>query len=352
MDNSNNPPSSNSIPTGTTPLNPTPPTDLNTPLSPNPLSSPSLPTWPSPSAPPTNPLNPASTSWNPPSVNPPIAEPSPPAPQTFGAPPQTPLPTDNPSTWPSLPTNPADLATPSTFTPPTQVLPASNGLPTSDSSPLNNPWGAPTQPPAIDGLQQPASQPTWAPNIPTADITSPSQTVPLASGLESAGGPSAPTVNQPEPAPTDLSHLLGNNHQPESDSTKAGSGPNLSSAPETLVIPPQTAGPASEVPTLPAQNHKGIPKWLIGVGAGLLIIVIGASAFFILGIGQQQTTTSIPAEVTKTTVKAPPPIKTPVPQPSAPAVASGSANFGELQDSQNQQATSAADLLRQGQQGR
>jgi hypothetical protein len=148
-----------------------------------------------------------------------------------------------------------------------------------------------------------------------------------------------PTSTLPDTgsAPPDLSHLISNN-------TPASA--------ETLVVPSQTPNPTPDVPTVSAENHKGIPKWLIGVGVGLLVIVAGTSAYFILGIGQpSKTTTSVPAEVSKTTVKTPPPIATPVPQPTAPA-ATGSANFGELQGSGTQQATSAADLLKQRQQAR
>ena len=135
----------------------------------------------------------------------------------------------------------------------------------------------------------------------------------------------APT-SPPEAAPTDLSHLITNNN----------------SQPETLVVPPASSTP--EVPTMPSENHKRVPRWLIGVGVGLLLAVVVATAYFILGIGQAPKSTSQPATtVSQNQIKPPLPIATPAPTSEQPAT--GSASFGELQG--GQQATSAADLLRQ-----
>lgn len=240
-----------------------------------------------------------------------------PPPPNSSLPVSDPAPSPNPTfpTYSPPPANPAD------------ALPADtslNSIPSSPSTPsLNNPWDAPSQLPPIDGSPQ-----NWSPST--------NQT--LSSGPPLPGLESTPT----EPAPTDLSHLISNNPLPVT-----GQNPAPQSS-ETLVVPSVT--PTPEVPTIPTQSNHGIPKWLIGVGIGLLIIVAGASAYFILGIGQPTKTSSVPAEVTNTkqTVKTPPPIAT-----TAPAAATGSANFGELQGSNTApQATSAADLLKQRQQGR
>lgn len=209
------------------------------------------------------------------------------------------------------------------------------------SSPLDNPWNAPAQPPPIDG-PAPTPTPTW---IPPDNPTPPSQemAVPMEASANPAGIESHPTGMEPNPivgesAPTDLSHLLGNN----SSETPAQTPPD---GPETLVMPSSYPNAAPEVPNIPTEDHKGIPKWLIGVGIGLLVIVASASAYFILGVGQpSKNTESVPAQISKQTVKTPPPIATPAPQPAAP-VSTGSANFEELEGTQ--QATSAADLLRQ-----
>lgn len=196
-------------------------------------------------------------------------------------------------------------------------------------SPLDNPWGNPAQTPATNSQSIPITpttesspQPTWMPTAPQP--TNLPEPTPLPQT------PPSPPPVQSEPAPTDLSHLITNNSQ----------------TPETLVVPPISPEVTT---TLPVDNHKDFPKWLIGVGVGLLILVTGASAYFILGIGQPPKTTSIPAsEEQTTTLKNPPPIASPVSQPTPPTT-SGSANFGQLEGSGNTtpQATSAADLLRQ-----
>jgi len=250
--------------------------------------------------------------------NPPPLGPSPFPPST------SPLPTSTPTpAWPTVPFPQAPDTTPTWAPSPSYDLnsmssPPAEPAPTftpPTSSPLDNPWGAPVQTPPFDQNTQP-SQPAWVP---------------------------APnnTPVQPEPAPTDLSHLISSSSQPDS-------GQSIPSpSPETLVV---SSTSAPEVPTLPIEDRKSIPKWLIGVGVSLLIIVTGTSAYFILGIGQPAKTTSVPAEVTSTkqTVKTPPPIATPIPQ-AAPAAATGSANFGDLQGApaaSPKQATRAGDLLK------
>ena len=236
-------------------------------------------------------------------------------PGTQTPPPTIPTPSPTPTAaTPTFPQSTAEL-------PPTQQ--GTTTPPSGNLSPLDNPWGVPTQPPPIDsGIILPSTFPPTPTDLST--LTSTPQAVPQTIVSESA--------------PTDLSHLIGNS-QPEENSPQQ-------STLETLVVPPVNTNP--DVPTTPQVEHKGIPKWLIGVGIGLFLLVAGASAYFILGVGQAPDTTSIPAtEAPKTTqqVKPPAPLPTPVSQPAA----TGSASFDQLQggSSGGQQATSAADLLRQ-----
>lgn len=293
------------------------------------------------------------------SSTPPLSSPlpsEPPAPVNPFSPP--PLPTTSPSSTPdySTPTPTFPAATQPNWqdTMPQDILPSGLDQHVSNtfgsSSPLDNPWHAPAQPPPIDG-PTPTPTPTWMPPDNPAPLSQQGMAAPM-EVPEPSGAPvaanlagtepqltgmeSSPTVG--ESAPTDLSHLLGNN----SSETPAQAPP---AGPETLVMPSSNPNTVPEVPNIPTEDHKGIPKWLIGVGIGLLVIVAGASAYFILGVGQpSKNTESVPAQISKQTVKTPPPIATPTPQAPA-AAATGSANFGELDGTQ--QATSAADLLRQ-----
>lgn len=281
MDNQNNPNSPNN-PSGLG--TPTFPSDTSvdgttTPADLNPLQPPPPPPPPTPS-PPTTPQpqpDPTPIQWGPPDTL---------ASQSLASSP-------NPSTWPSTPQVPTAPEPPSALEPiaPTPQPQDTTSPPT---SPLDNPWGAPLQPPPIDG----------------------------------------PIAPQSESTPTDLSHLIGN------DTISTEPQPATATS-ETLVVPSTNSAP--EVPTLPTEgNHRGIPKWVIGLGVGLLIIVAGASAYFILGIGQPPKTSSVPAtEAPKQEIKPPPPVSKPSPE----SAATGSASFGELEGSK--QATSAADLLRQ-----
>lgn len=345
MDNPNNP-NSPTNPNSTSPFGgplQTPPT----PTQPEPPAEPG----PMPPPPPPPPFPSPVPSW------PPVPEPVVPAAEP------APLPV-TPPVWPQDPTqtNPgaglSDLS--SAWAPPASVQPE----PTTPTQPelTVNPWSSPQTstwtPPAPSGPEPilqpdlPLANPTPAQSEPTPTFTPPaesptggtSEPPSVTSPLNNPWGETPATPTQPswmtsptETAPTDLSHLISGNQQESTHMPAA----------ESLVVP--SAGVNPEVPNLPTETHKGIPKWLIGLSVGLLIIVLGASAYFILGIGQpSKGTTSLPAATTPQTsqVKPPLPIATPSTQPSA----SSSANFGQLGGAPP--ATSAADLIRQRQQGR
>lgn len=92
----------------------------------------------------------------------------------------------------------------------------------------------------------------------------------------------APTNENSEAVPTDLSNLMGNN-PPTSAET----------AQPTVVVPPS----GSETNQVVTSGSKGLPKIVLIIGIVLILIVIGASAYFILGVGNSSNLpTSIPAE--------------------------------------------------------
>lgn len=223
--------------------------------------------------------------------------------------------------------SPSQTAPTPTFTPP--APPSSPSQEEPILSPLDNPLGSPIQAPPIEQPQT-GAQPSWT-SISTEQ---------LAPADQNSSPPPTPT----EAAPTDLSHLISSN-QSESASSPAS---------ETLFVP-SNPSQAPEVPNLQTENHPPIPKWLIGLGGLLLIVVIGASAYFILGIGRNTETTSLPATTTSETTPAKPAtaVSTSAAQTSTEPESANSGNFGEFQGSGsqgNQQATSAAELLRQRQQ--
>lgn len=355
MDNSNNPnslnnpnpvPTFDNPPAGPQPISNTLTTPTSATSAPDPINTPlaaqsnPVSAWPPNISTPT-PIANTNPTWPPP-VNP--LPTTPPAEPTLSQTPSFPQ-ENNSSPWPNIPSGtPTQPSIPSTFTPPT---PAPDNTTTAPNlSPLDNPWSTPLQTPNINGSGQ-SSQPSWIPD--STNQTTSNSSIPSPQPITPITPEVPANMPQTEPAPTDLSHLISNN--PEGASS---GGLNISDTPATLVVPTQVSGPAPEIPTVPTENHKGVPKWLIGVAVGLLILVAGASAYFILGVGQnKQSTTSIPAEVSKTTVNTPPPIATPTTPPDT-TTATGSANFGELQGSGTPQATSSAtnsiDLLKQRQQ--
>lgn len=271
--------------------------------------------------------------------------------------PQIPVPSSQPavSPWPtpiepvSIPPQPEPL--PQTTWSPT---PQNNSVPISPVS--STPWQNPTQPepapitPQPFGAPAPVTFPDQStqyvdPNTSAASSLEASSTFPIQSApawvppqtLPQAHPDSTnlsdttlPTSSEPsEQAPTDLSHLIGS-----SDTSN-----QVATQPETLVMP-QT--PTPDVPSIPIENKEGIPKWVIGLGVGLLIIVAGVSAYFILGIGQTPKNTSLPAQEVPVNTS-PSPTATPASQGAATQTATDSSNFGELQGSGSApQATSGA----------
>lgn len=261
-----------------------------------------------------------------------------------------------PDQWPSpapaaqLQTDPLPSWSPSPLPDPAQPSPAMPDAGTSSVNPWPTPAPAsasePVLPSTDNSIPQPGNEPASSvfPPTPTfmpSSVPQPAQTPfpPAPSVFPDAQNPVQPGWTNTDSAPTDLSHLI-TTPTPEQQQQSA----QINS--DTVVVPP--VAPASDTP-LHAENHGKIPLWLIGIGIGLLILVGGASAYFILGIGQpSKPTTSLPA----TTVAEVNEVKTPTPvvassSAQATPVASGSANFGSLEGNTNKtQATSAAELLR------
>ncbi len=259
------------------------------------------------------------------------------APTTPFGPPPPPIPDPMPSPFPQNPTPPPPpIPDPMTSFPQDPTTPPPWPAAPQDPTPT---WNPPVQPEPV--LPQPEPMPEPTPPVEPTPTFMPPQTGQPQTTSEPAIQPSwtASPETPPTPtesAPTDLSHLISSNlgQEPLTQQPTA----------ETLVVPPVQN---STEEAAPSTNHKGIPRWLIGLAVGLLVLVAGASAYFILGIGQTKTATSLPATIApKQSEVKPPPLPTPPIQP----VATGSANFGELEGGGGggtEQATSAADLIRQ-----
>lgn len=249
---------------------------------------------------------------------------------------------------PNDPSNPVQADLSSSLNQPPQPLEAPVPQPDPMSAPPISPIPEPAPATPSFGLgpvNQPyggsigESTPSTPPDNPNFNWSNPSAPEPApAMPTIPPAMPETPTFNPApeqsmESAPTDLSQLA---NTVESQPIYT---PPLSQ-PETLVVPPSNPEPT----TLQTDGGgHGLPKWLIFVGAGLLLAVLGASAYFILGIGQSKNSTSLPATEQPTLIT--PPIASPVVQQPSTATSSGS--FGSFAGSPTPQATSAADLLRQ-----
>lgn len=284
----------------------------------NPPSTPTLPDISQPplSSPPLDPLSPTPTA---------------PQPENNSWPqPITPLPVQDTN----LSANPWLSPIPIVPTPP-PTTPTSDSTPTPAFSPIDNPVNTPSQTP-IDSSQQ-----NWSFSPPSSGMDqTPLSVDPIAPPQQNM--PVSPAIE----APTDLSHLIGNGSPAVSDTQPTSA--------ETMILP-QNNGGNPEVPNIPAVKTKGIPSWMIGLGVALFLLVAGASAYFILGVGKTPENISLPAQIsdTENAIKPPAPVPTPPQAQPSPQEATGSSSFGQLQGStpnQTSQASSAAEILKSRQQ--
>ncbi|MCL5784633.1 MAG: hypothetical protein M1142_04765 [Patescibacteria group bacterium] len=180
------------------------------------------------------------------------------------------------------------------------------------------------QPPADQGVDQPVLDAAPAP-VPT--FTPPDQDnaglQPNNFGTDTALNSSNASFSSqsgngaPEAAPTDLSHLV------DTSSAQA----EVSSAmpqPESLVVPPvSSASQATEAnPVVVGGKAPGFPKWLFLLGGIIILGVIAASAYFILGVGKS----SLPFGLSS---------QTPVPTPTDQSSAAGTQPRAFVPDNSN-----------------
>lgn len=252
-----------------------------------------------------NPTNPSPTSGTPTGF---------PAPTPLGGQIGDTLPPNVPvgSTWPQTPTTGLQ-APPAQPTPdPSSVQPFPTWLQASpsDSTPNLSLAAAPNESvnstafglstsatPNAASMPTPAGVPSWVPTPPNQNEFGPGQataeiltTSPVASQVPDEDPSMVGTLVPQESAPTDLSHLMD----------VPSVAPVSTAQPETLVVPQSTAETNQVVNS---SGSRGFPKIAILIGGLLLLLIVaGASAYFILGVGQTaQPQTSVPAEQQKLT---------------------------------------------------
>lgn len=166
--------------------------------------------------------------------------------------------------------------------------------PTNSSAPS---WGSTPAAPASNSQPAPGWGPTPTSVPPNLEPTQPALDNPLPRTPQPADNPfgnpgvtgeitPAVTAETPEPVPTDLSHLTDNSPLSNNSSISA-------STVDSLVVASPTVD-TDAISTEAAQ--KGFPKILFILGGVVLLAVIGASAYFILGIGQTKPTPAVQPE--------------------------------------------------------
>lgn len=180
---------------------------------------------------------------------------------------------------------------------PIPIPPPTNGSSTSiwDAQPNSPVTAEPGTPAPIPATPPPVAEPvpTFIPPVPPVPTTpnfgeNSVSVSPVPAGPDASSVPNWAAVNDvssntpPEAMPTDLSNLMGN--APVS---------STETAQPTIVMPP----PNPEVNQVVTGGSRGFPRIILILGAILVLVVIGASAYFILGVGNSANLpTSVPAE--------------------------------------------------------
>lgn len=185
---------------------------------------------------------------------------------------------------PPVPVTPTPVVEPvPTFTIPTTPIVPPSPIPTTPNF-GENPISVPVPVPPASAEPDASSVPTWA-----------------------------PTSENSEAMPTDLSNLMGNTPPAVATTTEA--------AQPSVVIPT----PSPETNQVVTSGSHGFPKIVLILGAVLILIAIGASAYFILGVGNSASLpASVPAEEKSLTN----PPKQIVPTVAPVETATGSATLG------------------------
>lgn len=187
------------------------------------------------------------------------------------------------------------------------------------------------------------------------------QDMPVAADITPAPAFQMPEISPqlttpPEPAPTDLSQLTGNSEQMQPPEVYT---PPVST-PENLVIAAQA--PLPESLHAESKESKIPPKAILGLGVALVLIISALSAYFILGVGKptEDSTTSVPAEQSQSSLTNPPrqqintsQTNTATPDTTTSSSDSSGSSFGSVSGSKSATSSgsqSALDLLKQRQQ--
>ncbi len=198
--------------------------------------------------------------------------------------------TDTPVAWPAPPTEPVPA-------PPT-----------------------PTPAPSWPSENPPAGGLTGTTDVPAPTEIAPTEinSIPSDPGLSSQIAPPTAADN----APTDLSSLAAALGAPPSNSANPLEG--QSAVPGVAPSIPQPPASAINSTVVTSASH-GIPKWMIFGGGGLaLVVVIAASAYFILGVGKP----TVPTITQQSLTNPPQPIVTSAPIPTVAPPTAGNSGLG------------------------
>lgn len=165
---------------------------------------------------------------------------------------------------------------------PIQPVPTPTYIPGPPLPSTDLPWGQPEPQAALPVAQ---FEPVVAPDLASETVPNPLVPTQPPAWLDQSL-PQQSSGIYSEAVPTDLSHLTSYSPQ-MGDITSSPQIPK----PETLVIASPEPGfvPEDNSNSQVIADSAGMkfPKWIFALGGGVLVLVIAASGFFILGVGKQ-----------------------------------------------------------------